>query len=95
MEAHPAVTFRDGPAGRRPALRGGPDLWEVISTLQVNRGSVAAAATHLALPERDIRAALDYYGDHPTEIDDWIRTNAEEAERGRLAWERQRAIARE
>jgi hypothetical protein len=33
MEDHPGITFRDGPTGRRAALAGGPDVWEVIETL--------------------------------------------------------------
>src|SRR6266581_3754656 len=31
---HPGVVFRDGPTGRRAALAGGPDVWEVIETLK-------------------------------------------------------------
>jgi hypothetical protein len=34
MEDHPGIVFRDGPAGRRAALAGGPDAWEVIETLK-------------------------------------------------------------
>ncbi len=32
--AHPGVTFRDGPSGRRAGLVGGPDVDEVIRTLR-------------------------------------------------------------
>ena len=28
-DEHPMITFRDGPTGRRAALLGGPDVWEV------------------------------------------------------------------
>src|ERR1700691_5674555 len=28
-DEHPLITFRDGPAGRRAGLVGGPDVWEV------------------------------------------------------------------
>lgn len=35
MEAHPGIVFRSGPAGRRPGLAGGPDVWEVV---RVSRG---------------------------------------------------------
>src|SRR5436305_4908788 len=31
MRRHPLVCFRDGPTGRRAALVGGPDVWEVVS----------------------------------------------------------------
>jgi hypothetical protein len=30
MQEYAAITFRDGVAGRRAALRGGPDIWEVV-----------------------------------------------------------------
>src|SRR5688572_17898455 len=29
MEVHPGIVFRWGPAGRRPGLADGPDVWEV------------------------------------------------------------------
>lgn len=93
MRRHPGIVFRDGPAGRRPGLRRGPDIWEVASTLRANDGSVAATAEVLALPEREIRIALAYYGDHAGEIDDWIRANEEEAARAEAAWRRQQAPA--
>ncbi len=31
MDEHPGVVFRSGPAGRRPGLLGGPDVWEVVA----------------------------------------------------------------
>ena len=31
MDEHPGIVFRAGPAGRRPGLIGGPDVWEVIA----------------------------------------------------------------
>lgn len=30
MQRYPAIEFRDGVAGRRAVLRGGPDVWEVV-----------------------------------------------------------------
>ena len=33
MQAHPGIVFRSGPAGRRPALVAGPDVWEVARVL--------------------------------------------------------------
>ncbi len=95
MEEHPGIVFREGPAGRRAALRRGPDVWEVIATIRANGGAVAAAAEALGLPESEIRIALAYYGDHSEEIDEWVRENEEEAGRAQEAWLRQRAIARD
>lgn len=31
MQEFPAVVFHDGVSGRRARLRGGPDVWEVVS----------------------------------------------------------------
>lgn len=95
MEEHPGIVFVDGPAGRRPALRRGPDVWEVVSTLKANEGSVRATAEVLAIAEPQLRIALGYYADHAQEIDDWIHANEEESARAEAAWRRQSALARE
>src|SRR3974377_2589129 len=34
MAEHPGITFRSGPTGRRAALAGGPDVWEVIRAIK-------------------------------------------------------------
>jgi len=34
MAEHPGVIFRSGPTGRRAALAGGPDVWEVIRAVK-------------------------------------------------------------
>src|ERR1700677_1913900 len=33
-DEHPLITFRDGPAGRRAGLLGGPDVWEAVMWLE-------------------------------------------------------------
>jgi hypothetical protein len=92
MAEHPGVVFRDGPAGRRPALASGPDVWEVIETLQQVEGTgeeaIANAATWATLTPAQVRVALRYYGDFPDEVDAWIRENREEADRQQAAWRR-------
>ena len=98
MEDHPGIAFRDGPSGRRAALAGGPDVWEVIETLQ-NTGSkgedaVLATADWAALPVAHVRAAVRYYADYRDEVDERIRLNHEEADREHQAWQRaQEALA--
>ena len=76
----PGVVFRDGPAGRRPGLGGGPDVWEVIRDVAATPGRgeakirrVAAAA---GLTVAQVRLAIDYYSAFPAEID--ARLAAEE-----------------
>ena len=39
MDAHPGVLFREGAAGRRAVLVGGPDVWEVIRAITSARTS--------------------------------------------------------
>jgi uncharacterized protein (DUF433 family) len=95
MEDHPGITFRDGPSGRRAALAAGPDVWEVIGTLNgtglSGEPAIAAAAQWGSLSAVQVRAAVRYYADYRDEIDGRIRLNRQEAERQRAAWERTQA----
>jgi uncharacterized protein (DUF433 family) len=92
MAEHPMIVFRDGPAGRRAALFGGPDVWEVIGPLQggEEKGEAAVAALMgLGIVTRaQAQAALRYYADYPEEIDRRIRQNQETADREYAAWQR-------
>jgi uncharacterized protein (DUF433 family) len=92
MEDHPGITFRDGPAGRRAALSGGPDVWEVIEVLQgtgqTGEEAVAATATWGSLTPAQVRAAVRYYAEYRDEVEERIAFNRAEAERQRQAWER-------
>jgi len=92
MEDHPGITFRDGPTGRRAALAGGPDVWEIIETLQgtglTGENAIAATAAWGSLALAQVRAAVRYYAEYRDEVDERIRLNREEAERQRLSWQR-------
>ncbi len=94
MEDHPGIVFRDGPTGRRAALTGGPDVWEVIETLQgtglSGEEAVAAAAEWGNLTPVQVRMAVRYYADYRAEVDERILLNQQEAERQHEAWERAR-----
>jgi hypothetical protein len=94
MEDHPGIVFRDGPSGRRAALAGGPDVWEVVEVLQ-NTGekgerAIAATAEWGSLSPAQVRAAVRYYADHRDEVDGRIRMGREEADREHAAWQRAR-----
>jgi hypothetical protein len=95
MDEHPGIAFRGGPTGRRAALAGGPDVWEVMQTLRGGkaRGEAAIAATAeiLDLTESQIRTAVRYYAAYPEEIDQRIRRNVEEADAAEAAWQREQA----
>ena len=44
MHEHPLIVFKDGAAGRRARLVGGPDVWEVIGAVRSVRESDPALA---------------------------------------------------
>jgi uncharacterized protein (DUF433 family) len=92
MADHPGIVFRDGPAGRRAALAGGPDVWEVIDTLrgtgEQGERAIAATAEWGSLSPSQVRTAVRYYADHRAEVDEHIRRTREDAEREHEAWRR-------
>lgn len=97
-EDHPGVVFRDGPAGRRAGLAGGPDVWEVIAAIRSSglEGDAAleAAAQWGNLTMAQVRTAIRYYAEYRSEIDERIRRNAEEADTAEEQWRReQNALA--
>jgi hypothetical protein len=96
MADHPGIVFRDGPAGRRPALVVGPDVWELVSFLREidERGpaAVVAAAETFAIPEPAVSAGIGYYTAHVEEIDTWIAEAQEASERAEAEWERRQAL---
>ena len=79
MERHPGIVFRDGPAGRRPALIGGPDVWGVVPIVHniasESDDPIAAAANWLGIPVAHMQAAMDYYAEYTDEVDAWIARN--------------------
>jgi hypothetical protein len=96
--AHPGIVFKPGPSGRRAALAGGPDVWEIAAALRHVTGSetkrVKALAAQFGLHERQIVLALNYAAANRDEIDQRIRANDEGlAEAERVAAERERLLA--
>jgi hypothetical protein len=95
MDEHPGIVFRGGPTGRRAALAGGPDLWEVLTTLKSGKArgeeAISATADLLDLTDSQVRTAVRYYGAFPEEVDDRIARNAEDADEAEAAWRREQA----
>jgi uncharacterized protein (DUF433 family) len=96
--AHPGIVFKSGPSGRRAALGGGPDVWEIAAALRHTSGSetkrVARLADQFGLHERQIVIALNYAADHRDEIDTRIEANDRAlADAERIAAERDRLLA--
>jgi hypothetical protein len=98
---HPGVIFRPGPTGRRAALSGGPDVWEVIAALTAIREESPDADRSSLLEELGqvsglssalVGIALRYYAAYPDEIDERIALNREVADREEQLWEAQQAL---
>jgi hypothetical protein len=96
IDRHPGIVFRDGPAGRRPVVVGGPDVWEVIAAARSapERGEklIEALAERGGVPAEKIRIAVRYYAEYPDEIERWITIVDEEAERLEQTLERERSL---
>ena len=101
MHEHPLITFKDGPAGRRARLVGGPDVWEVIGAIRSVREAEPAlagdevleiAAETSGTPVPFMRAALAYWSDYPEEVDDFLDRARAEAAQAQAAWERQQGL---
>jgi len=78
MDEHPGIRFREGPAGRRPGLVDGPDVWEVVMALRdVRRDNPKLSPERVkdlvvrtsSLTAAQVQVALSYYGAFADEID--------------------------
>lgn len=71
LQRHPLIAFRTGGSGSRsPAVLGRRlYVYQVISTWRGEGKDVADAAECLAIPVREVQAAVDYYADFRAEID--------------------------
>jgi hypothetical protein len=81
----PGVVFRDGPAGRRAGLVGGPDVWEVVRDVRATAGrgqaKIRRVAADAGLSESQVRLAVDYYAAFPDGIDARLATEERAAAR--------------
>jgi len=101
IHEHPLITFKDGPAGRRARVVGGPDVWEIIGAVRSVRQAepelagdeaLAVVAETSAVPMPFLRAALAYWGDFPQEVDAFLDRARAEAVQAQAAWERQQEL---
>ena len=93
LERHPGIVFRDGPAGRRAVVAGGPDVWEIVVAARgaPERGDagIDALAERLGVPSERIRVGVRYYAEHPDEVHRFVAIVEKESE------ELERALVRE
>jgi uncharacterized protein (DUF433 family) len=88
-DAHPLISFRDGNAGRRPALLGTRlDVSEIVATIRQNDNSVQEAADYLEIPVEHVEAALRYYVEYKDEVDAQLKRIEEIARHERELWRR-------
>lgn len=93
---HPGIVYRGPAHDRRPALSGGPDVWEIVGRLRELAGSeedrIEILAQETDLHPRRIRVALDFAAAHPDDLEARITRNKAAIETGREATERRRAL---
>lgn len=101
MEDHPGVIFRGGPAGRRPVLVAGPDVWEVVRAVKSARGAeprlgadavISLVESNTGVPRRQIHIALRYWAAFPDEVDAWIADADEQEAEALASWQRQQDL---
>lgn len=96
IDRHPGIVFRDGPAGRRAVVVGGPDVWEVIAAARSapERGErlIDALAERIGVPSERIRIAIQYYAEYPDDVDRFMTLVEEEADLLAQALERQQEL---
>jgi hypothetical protein len=96
LDRHPGIAYRDGPAGRRAVVVGGPDVWEVVAGARSapERGEplIAALAERLGVLAEKIRVAIRYYSEYPEEADLFIVRVEQEAAELDLTLERERSL---
>jgi hypothetical protein len=101
MAEHPGVTFKPGPTGRRAALAGGPDVWEVIRAIRSAHAaepglnsddllSLVSDNTGIAL--HLLTTAVRYWAVYPGEADAEIAAADAAEEAAEQAWLRERQL---
>lgn len=81
----PGIVYRDGPAGRRAGLVGGPDVWELVRAVKAAAGDgeqrVRQVADEVGLPLSQVARAIDFCVAYPEEIDERITADERAAAR--------------
>ncbi|HEV2952590.1 MAG TPA: hypothetical protein VG015_00685 [Candidatus Dormibacteraeota bacterium] len=96
LDSNPGIAFREGPAGRRAVVVGGPDVWEVISTARSSpeRGDalINALGERMGVAASKVRVAIRYYAQYPAEVDGFIAMVEQESDQLEQTLERERTI---
>lgn len=101
MSEHPGIAFRLAPTGRRAALAGGPDVWELIRAVRsaqaAEPGLSGTDLLHLVsensgVPLRLITIAVRYWASYPEEVDAEIAAADAAEDAAEEAWRREREL---
>jgi hypothetical protein len=98
---HPGIVFRPGPTGRRAALAGGPDVWEVVRAVRSAHSAepkldhadlIGLVHENTGIPVRLIGTAVRYWASYPQEVDAEIAAADAADEAAERAWQREREL---
>jgi len=101
MAEHPGVIFRSGPTGRRAALAGGPDVWEVIRAIKSAHAAepglnsddlVSLVSDNTGIALRLVNTAVRYWATYPSEVDAEIAVADAAEEAAEQSWLRERQL---
>jgi hypothetical protein len=101
MNEHAGIMFRPGPTGRRAALAGGPDVWEVVRAVKSARaaepeladdGLLSLVAANTGIPLRLVRAAVRYWASYPDEVDAEISAAEAAEDAAEQSWLREHQL---
>lgn len=96
LRRHPLIVFRSGPAGRRAAVVGGPDVWEVVGGLVGGDVPVDDRVDRVeevfGLRREQVDAVLAYYAEFAEEVDEQLAANLAAADEAEALWHRQREL---
>lgn len=76
-QSMPALEFRDGPAGRRVGIRGGPDVWEVVMVARAHGHDLMRIGEHFGdrVDRSAVEQALQYEERFPAVVQEQLRAN--------------------
>lgn len=93
MRLYPGIAYRDGAAGRRPALIGHRiDVHQVVETVRAEGDNLERTAEYFRIPVGVVRSAMEYYADHKEAIDQWIARERRYAAEAEQRWRRGRDL---
>jgi hypothetical protein len=94
---YPGIVYKDGPAGRRASLAGGPDVWQVIRALsevpEDGSDPVMTVSIEADLHPAAVRLAMQFHDAYPDEIKAMLDANQRAAElAGEMIADRERTV---